>query len=147
MSFFGPSPAELAFEVSEPIERASSTRPPTRYCPFSAHRRTIAPDSWRPVMKSNSSWAVSLPFGQLAAALSKTSISKPAFLRRLDRLNDGKRAEARVRPFNFALIAHIASFGHPAGVDPERIALIAPITAITACGGSSPGPTSTTRGS
>ena len=59
-------------------------------------------------------------------ALSKTSISKPAILRRLDRFNRGKPAEGQVRPFNFALIAHVGPLGHPVGANPEKFALIAP---------------------
>lgn len=56
-------------------------------------------------------------------AISRVSISSPAMLRAFS--SDGPYRD-RVKPFNFALSAHVASNGHPAGVDPEHFHLFAP---------------------
>lgn len=41
-------------------------------------------------------------------------------------LNRGKPYGARIKPANFLLSFHVARFGHPSGVDPERFHLFAP---------------------
>jgi hypothetical protein len=61
-------------------------------------------------------------------ALTRTTVSTPRLLRRFDGLNRGKPYPDRVKPFNFALAAHVAPFGHPPGVDPARFQLVAEYT-------------------
>lgn len=60
------------------------------------------------------------------AALSRISVSSPAILKPLAKLNAGKPYAQQVKPFNFLLSAHIADFGTPIGIDAARFHLIAP---------------------
>ena len=59
-------------------------------------------------------------------AVTRTTVSSWALLHPFEDHNRGRPAHRRVRPFNFLLSAHVAPFGHPAGVQPERFHLIAP---------------------
>ncbi len=59
-------------------------------------------------------------------ALSRVTVSDPSLLRAFTRLNHGKPYPDQVKPFNFALAAHVRPFGHPTGADPERFQLVAP---------------------
>jgi hypothetical protein len=57
-------------------------------------------------------------------AISRVSVSTPGMWRPLA---DGtKLYRHRVKPFNFALSAHVVPFGHPPGANPERFHLLAP---------------------
>lgn len=66
-----------------------------------------------------------LPF-EHRPAVGRITISSPAVLRPLARLNDGKPYADQLKPFNFLLTCHVKAFGHPSGADPERFHLIAP---------------------
>src|SRR5688572_24999137 len=66
-----------------------------------------------------------LPFEQLPA-IGRVTISSPAVMRPLSRLNFDKPYTRQLKPFNFLLTCHVRAFGHPTGVDPERFHLIAP---------------------
>jgi hypothetical protein len=57
-------------------------------------------------------------------AISRVSVSTPAMLRPL--ADHSTPYRNRVKPFNFALSAHVVSFGHPADVDPKHFHLLAP---------------------
>jgi hypothetical protein len=56
-------------------------------------------------------------------AISRIGITSPFMLRPF--ATEGTYRE-RVKPFNFAMSAHVAPFGHPAGVDSKRFHLVAP---------------------
>jgi hypothetical protein len=59
-------------------------------------------------------------------AIGRLSVSSPAVLKPLANLNSGKSYGDQIKPFNFLLSCHVAPFGHPIGVSPERFHLIAP---------------------
>jgi hypothetical protein len=67
-------------------------------------------------------------FGQ-QPAVGRTSITSPAVMRPLAKLNEGKKYVDKVKPFNFLVTCHVKPFGHPPGVDAERFHLIAPYEA------------------
>jgi hypothetical protein len=59
-------------------------------------------------------------------ALGRITASSPSMLRPFQTLNQDKPYARQIKPFNFLLTAHVAPLGHPAGVDPSRIHLVAP---------------------
>ncbi len=59
-------------------------------------------------------------------AVGRVSVSSPAVIRPLAKLNEGKSYSEQVKPFNFLLSCHVRAFGHPIGADPEHFHLIAP---------------------
>jgi hypothetical protein len=54
------------------------------------------------------------------------TVSSPAVIRPLAKLNEGKAYAEQIKPFNFLLTCHVKAFGHPKGADPEHFHLIAP---------------------
>jgi hypothetical protein len=67
-----------------------------------------------------------LDFGR-SPAVSRTTVSSPAVIWPLAKLNEGKRYADQIKPFNFLLTCHVRAFGHPQpGTDPEHFHLIAP---------------------
>jgi len=62
-------------------------------------------------------------------AVGRTSITSPAVMRPLAKLNEGKKYVDKIKPFNFLMTCHVKPFGHPPGADPERFHLIAPYEA------------------
>jgi hypothetical protein len=66
-----------------------------------------------------------LPFEQ-RPAIGRVSISSPAVMRPLAKLNEGKPYGQQLKPFNFMLTCHVRALGHPSSVDPEHFHLIAP---------------------
>jgi len=62
-------------------------------------------------------------------AVGRTSITSPAVMRPLAKLNEGKKYVDKIKPFNFLMTCHVKPFGHPPGADPERFHLIAPYDA------------------
>jgi hypothetical protein len=47
-------------------------------------------------------------------------------LRPFKQLNQRRRYQSQVKPFNFVSTCHVRAFGHPHGSDPERFQLVAP---------------------
>src|SRR5262245_32355531 len=62
----------------------------------------------------------------LRPAIGRITISSPAVMKPLARLNVGKPYARQLKPFNFLLTCHVRAFGHPEGVDAELFHLIAP---------------------
>lgn len=62
-------------------------------------------------------------------AIGRTSITSPAVMRPLAKLNEGKKYVDKIKPFNFLMTCHVKPFGHPPEADPERFHLIAPYEA------------------
>lgn len=59
-------------------------------------------------------------------AISRISVSTWSQLKLFDGLNKGKPYADQVKPGNFLLSAHVASFGHPPGVELEHFQLVVP---------------------
>jgi hypothetical protein len=59
-------------------------------------------------------------------AIGRTSITSPALMRPLEKLNEGKAYVDKIKPFNFMVTCHVKPLGHPPGVDAGRFHLIAP---------------------
>ena len=62
-------------------------------------------------------------------AVGRTSITSPAVMHPLDKLNDDKNYVDKIKPFNFLMTCHVKPFGHPPGANAERFHLIAPYEA------------------
>jgi hypothetical protein len=62
-------------------------------------------------------------------AVGRTSITSPAIMRPLAKLNEGKKYVDKIKPFNFLMTCHVKPFGHPPSADPEHFHLIAPYEA------------------
>jgi hypothetical protein len=59
-------------------------------------------------------------------AVGRVTVSSPAVIRPLGKLNEGKPYHEQIKPFNFLLTCHVNAFGHPLGIDPKHFHLIAP---------------------
>ena len=59
-------------------------------------------------------------------AIGRTSITSPAIMRPLEKLNEGRTYVDKIKPFNFLVTCHVKPFGHPPGIDAGRFHLIAP---------------------
>lgn len=59
-------------------------------------------------------------------AAGQISISSPALMKPLTKLNEGKQYPDQIKPFNFLLTCHVRPLGHPPGAKPERFHLISP---------------------
>ena len=93
--------------------------------PESEDREWIA-HAWRNIIRR----ALGLPTQALdfekSPAVSRTTVSSPAVIRPLAKLNEGKSYGDQIKPFNFLLTCHVKALGHPVGTDPEHFHLIAP---------------------
>jgi hypothetical protein len=56
----------------------------------------------------------------------RVTVSSPAVIRPLAKLNEGRPYALQIKPFNFLLTCYVKAFGHPKGADPEHFHLIAP---------------------
>lgn len=59
-------------------------------------------------------------------AVGRITVSSPAIMRSLEKLNKNKKYADQIKPFNFLISCHVKAFGHPVGTNPERFHLIAP---------------------
>lgn len=59
-------------------------------------------------------------------AVGRVTVSSPAVMRPLAKLNEGRAYPDQIKPFNFLLTCHVKALGHPKGSDPEHFHLIAP---------------------
>jgi hypothetical protein len=59
-------------------------------------------------------------------AVGQVTVSSPAVMKPLAKLNEGKKCRDQIKPFNFLLACHVRPLGHPPGVDPARFHLISP---------------------
>jgi hypothetical protein len=66
-------------------------------------------------------------------AVGRITVSSPALMRPLTKMNDGKKYEDQIKPFNFLLSCHVSPLGHPIGADPEHFHLIAPYESDPQC--------------
>jgi len=93
--------------------------------PESEDREWIA-QAWLSIIRR----ALGLPATALgiesSPAVGQVTVSSPAVMKPLAKLNEGKQYADKIKPFNFLLACHIRPFGHPPGVDPARFHLISP---------------------
>ena len=93
--------------------------------PESEDREWIA-KAWLSIIRR----AIGLPTAALgiesSPAVGQISISSPALMKPLMKLNEGKSYPDQIKPFNFLLTCHVRPLGHPRGTKPERFHLIAP---------------------
>ena len=59
-------------------------------------------------------------------AVGRITVSSPALMLPLNKLNQRKNYANQIKPFNFLLSCHVKQLGHPIGSDPEHFHLIAP---------------------
>ncbi|MGC2406130.1 MAG: hypothetical protein WA431_06950, partial [Candidatus Cybelea sp.] len=59
-------------------------------------------------------------------AVGKTTVSSPAVIKALRRLNDAKPYPKQIKPFNFILSCHVRKLGHPLNVNAAEFHLISP---------------------
>jgi hypothetical protein len=93
--------------------------------PDSDDRQWIA-QAWLQMIRK----AMDLPIESLGfedrPAVGRVTVSSPAVIRPLERLNDGKAYANQIKPFNFLLTCQVKPLGFPKGADPEHFHLIAP---------------------
>ena len=93
--------------------------------PESENRDWIA-QAWLAMIRR----ALGLPTSALgfesSPAVGRVSVSSPAVMKPLAKLNEGKPYRDQIKPFNFLLTCHVKALGHPVGVDPIRFHLITP---------------------
>jgi hypothetical protein len=96
--------------------------------PESEDREWIA-QAWLGMIRKTLGLPTKNPSFEHQPAVGRTSITSPAVMRPLEKLNEGKIYVDKIKPFNFLVTCHVKPFGHPPGVDPERFHLIAPYEA------------------
>jgi hypothetical protein len=122
------APELLRKGVNNPVDRWSEhglghLLNPTN--PDSDDRQWIA-QAWLQMIRK----AMGLPIESLGfedrPAVGRVTVSSPAVIRPLERLNEGKAYANQIKPFNFLLTCQVKPLGFPKGADPERFHLIAP---------------------
>ncbi len=93
--------------------------------PESEDREWIA-QAWLGMIRKTLGLPTKNPSFEHQPAIGRTSITSPAVMRPLAKLNEGKKYVDKIKPFNFLMTCHVKPFGHPPGVKPERFHLIAP---------------------
>lgn len=82
--------------------------------------------TWLSMIRNAMGLPTEKPSFEHQPAVGRTSITSPAVMRPLAKLNEGKKYVDKIKPFNFLMTCHVKPFGHPPGADPERFHLIAP---------------------
>jgi len=96
--------------------------------PESEDREWIA-QAWLGIVRRALRLPTQHPSFEDQPAVGRTSITSPAVMRPLAKLNEGKTYADRIKPFNFLVTCHVKPFGHPPGADAEHFHLIAPYEA------------------
>ena len=96
--------------------------------PESEDREWIA-QAWLGMIRKTMGLSTQSPNFEHQPAVGRTSITSPAVMRSLAKLNEGKTYIDQIKPFNFLVTCHVKPFGHPPGINPERFHLIAPYEA------------------
>jgi hypothetical protein len=96
--------------------------------PESEDRGWIA-QVWMRMIRKSLTLPTHSPRFEHQPAIGRTSITSPAVMRPLAKLNEGKTYVNQIKPFNFLVTCHVKPFGLPPGVDPDRFHLIAPYEA------------------
>jgi hypothetical protein len=93
--------------------------------PESEDREWIA-QTWLGMIRKTLGLPTQNPGFEHQPAIGRISITSPAVMRPLEKLNEGKAYVDKIKPFNFLVSCHVKPLGHPPGVNPERFHLIAP---------------------
>jgi len=93
--------------------------------PESEDREWIA-QAWLSIIREILGLLIQTPDFEASPAVSRTTVSSPAVIRPLAKLNEGKPYADQIKPFNFLLTCHVKALGHPIGTDPEQFHLIGP---------------------
>jgi hypothetical protein len=93
--------------------------------PQSDDREWIA-QVWLKIIRNQLGLPVKALAFQSVPAVGRVTISSPAIMRPLERLNRGKKYSDQIKPFNFLLTCHIRQLGYPIGADPTHFHLISP---------------------
>jgi hypothetical protein len=93
--------------------------------PESEDREWIA-QVWLRMIRNAMGLPTRKPSFEHQPAVGRTSITSPAVMRPLAKLNEGKKYADKIKPFNFLMTCHVKPYGHPPGVDAEHFHLIAP---------------------
>jgi hypothetical protein len=94
--------------------------------PESEDRDWIA-QTWLGIVRKSLGLSTSSSWGfELSPAVGRITVSSPAVMKPLEKMNEGKAYPDRIKPFNFLLTCHVKAFGHPLGVNAERFHLISP---------------------
>lgn len=121
-------PELLRKDVNNPVDRWSEhglghLLNPTD--PDSDDRQWIA-QAWLQMIRK----AMGLPVEGLGfedrPAVGRITVSSPAVIRPLGKLNAGRAYPIQIKPFNFLLTCQVKPLGFPKGADPEHFHLIAP---------------------
>jgi hypothetical protein len=88
-------------------------------------RRWVA-EAWTWLLRSALGLPAAEPIWLDRPAISRITASTPQTMRPFRAYNEGRSYAEQVKPGNFLLSAHVAPFGHPDGVDPQRFHLVAP---------------------
>jgi hypothetical protein len=96
--------------------------------PESEDREWIA-QSWLRMIRKALGLRTQSPNFEHQPAVGRISITSPAVMRPLEKLNEGKTYVDKIKPFNFLVACQVKPFGYPPGVNPERFHLIAPYDA------------------
>jgi hypothetical protein len=81
---------------------------------------------WNTIIRRALSLSVKEPEFTNLPAIGRITVSSPALMKCLESLNAGKPYSEQIKPFNFLQTCHVAPFGHPEGVDPEKFHLVTP---------------------
>jgi hypothetical protein len=92
--------------------------------PESEDREWIA-QAWLGMIRKTLGLPTKNPSFEHQPAIGRTSITSPAVMRPLEKLNEGKTYADKIKPFNFLVTCHVKPFGYPPGVDAERFHLMA----------------------
>ncbi|MFI5094970.1 MAG: hypothetical protein ACHQIK_16125 [Candidatus Acidiferrales bacterium] len=93
--------------------------------PASEDREWIA-QAWLSVIRRTLGLPTTALGIESSPAVGQVTVSSPAVMKPLTKLNEGKQYPDQIKPFNFLLTCHVRALGHPPGVKPERFHLIAP---------------------
>ncbi len=81
---------------------------------------------WNTIIRRSLNLCVKQPEFAHLPAIGRITVSSPALMKCLESLNTGKPYSDQIKPFNFLQTCHVAAFGHPEGVDPEKFHLVTP---------------------
>jgi len=93
--------------------------------PDSDDRQWIA-QAWLQMIRKAMGLSVEVLGFEDRPAVGRITVSSPAVIRPLEKLNEGRTYPNQIKPFNFLLTCQLKPLGFPKGADPARFHLIAP---------------------
>jgi hypothetical protein len=98
------------------------------YGPVSKEDRAWITEAWKWIVASALGLPAPKPPWWDQPAVGRIAITSPRVYGPFAKGQSRTAYAERVKPFNFLLTAHVAPFGHPAGVDPQHFHLVLPYT-------------------